>query len=228
VTLICARYLARRNRELTGGEQDQGSSGVDNTSSAREDRSGTILDRLVDTPVEAGRVSRRRRAVRFRVSMEVFELEPVTTRAYMFVIDPVNLVESVPPNVNSPFWFDDVVVGSKDTETRSDGIVPWLNRLSVTVGIGVFVSGNSVPTVKSTGPILEDKESVRIKTNGFFAHPRIPSKPSKPLEVDATPMDCFVITSPEEIVTVSKYSVPNRRGSAYSEDDFRGEKHTRE
>ena len=74
----------------------------------------------------------------------------------MVVIDPVNLVESVPPNVNSPFWFGSVVVGSKDTETMSDGIVPWLKRLSVTVGMGVFVSGDKVPTVKSTGPILKN------------------------------------------------------------------------
>jgi hypothetical protein len=159
MTSVCARYLARRNWEITGGEQDKGGSGVDDTSSAREDRSRTVLDGLVDTPVEAGRVSRRRRAVQSHVSME---LEPVTTRAYMFVIDPVNLVESVPPNVNSPFGLDDVVVGSKDTETRSDGMVPWLNRLSVTVGMGVFVSGDRVPTVKSTGPILGDRESARM------------------------------------------------------------------
>ena len=47
------------------------------------------------------------------------------TRAYTYVIDPVYFVESVPPNVNSPFLFGCEVVGSKDTETRSDGIVPW-------------------------------------------------------------------------------------------------------
>jgi hypothetical protein len=29
-----------------------------------------------------------------------------------------------------------------------------------------------------------------------------------PLEVEATPMDCWGITSPGAIVTVSKYSVP--------------------
>ncbi len=72
----------------------------------------------------------------------------------MNVSVPVNLVESVPPNVNSPFLTDDVVVGSKDTATRSDVMVPWLKRLSVTVGMGVFVSGDKVPSVKSTGPIL--------------------------------------------------------------------------
>ena len=130
----------------------------------------------------------------------------------MNVIDPVNLVESVPPNVNSPFWLSSVVVGSKDTETMSDGIVPWLNRLSVTVGMGVFVSGDNVPTVKSTGPILGNEQSARIQTDGLCAHPRIPSKPSKPLEVDATPMDCLVMTSPGEIVTVSMYSVPKKCG----------------
>ena len=135
----------------------------------------------------------------------------------MVVIDPVYLVESVPPKVNSPFWLSSVVVGSKDTATRSDGIVPWLNRLSVTVGMGVFVSGDNVPTVKSTGPILGNEESARLrgfkpKPMGLCAHPRIPSKPSKPLEVEATPMDCLVITSPGEIVTVSVYSVPKKSG----------------
>lgn len=122
--MIYVPYLARRNWSLTGGEQDKGRSGVDNTGRGREDSSRTVLNGLVDTPVLAGRVSRRRRAVQFRVRMEILELELVTTRAYMYVIDPVNLVESVPPNVNSPFWSDDEVVGSKDTETRSNEIAP--------------------------------------------------------------------------------------------------------
>jgi hypothetical protein len=86
--------------------------------------------------------------------MEILELEHC---AYTVVIDPVNLEESVLPNVNSPFSSDDEVVGSKDTATRSDGIVPWLERLSVTVGISLFVSGDKVPIVKSTGPILGNK-----------------------------------------------------------------------
>ena len=141
-----------RNWSLTGSEQDKGRSGVDNTGRGREDGGRTVLDGLVDTPVAVSRGSRRRWTVQFGVRMEILEL--VTTRAYMYVIDPVNLVESMPPNVNSPFLFDDEVVGSNDTETRSDEIVPWLNRLSVTVGIGLFESGDSVPTVKSTGPIL--------------------------------------------------------------------------
>ena len=128
------------------------------------------------------------------------------------MIDPVNLVESVPPNVNSPFWFDDVVVGSKDTATRSDGIVPWLKRLSVTVGMRLFVSGDKVPTVRSTGPILGNKVSAEIRSEELCAHPRIPSKPSKPLDVEATPMDCLEMTSPGAIVTVSKYSVPKKGG----------------
>jgi hypothetical protein len=75
----------------------------------------------------------------------------------MNVIDPVNLVESMPPNVNSPFLTDVVVVGSKDTATRLDGIACWLKRLSVTVGMRVVVSGDKVSKVKSTGPILGNK-----------------------------------------------------------------------
>ncbi len=130
----------------------------------------------------------------------------------MNVSVPVNLVESVPPNVNSPFLTDDVVVGSKDTETRSDVIVPWLKRLSVTVGMRVFVSGDKVPSVKSTGPILGNEASARIESDELCTHPRIPSKPWKPVEVEATPMDCPGITSPEPIVTVSKNSVPKKGG----------------
>ncbi len=95
----------------------------------------------------------------------------------------------MPPNVNSPFLTDVVVVGSKDTETRSDVIVPWLKRLSVTVGTSEFESGDKVPIVKSTGPILGNEVSARIESDEFCTHPRIPSKPSKPWEVEATPMD---------------------------------------
>ena len=72
----------------------------------------------------------------------------------MYVIGPMNLVGSAPPNVNSPFVSDIVVVGSKDTPTRSDEIVPCLRRLSVTVGTVEDVSGDKVPVVKSSGPIL--------------------------------------------------------------------------
>ena len=75
----------------------------------------------------------------------------------MVVIEPVNLEESVPPNVSSPFCSEAVVVGSKDTETMLAGIVPWLKRLSVTVGMREFEFGDKVPSVKSTGPILGNK-----------------------------------------------------------------------
>ena len=72
----------------------------------------------------------------------------------MYVIDPVYLAGSAPPNVNPPFVFDVVFVGSKDTPTRSDVIVLCLKRLSVTVGTVEFASGDKVSIVKSTGPIL--------------------------------------------------------------------------
>ena len=39
-------------------------------------------------------------------------------------IEPVNLVESVPPNVSSPFVTDAEFVGSKETPSSLDGIVP--------------------------------------------------------------------------------------------------------
>jgi hypothetical protein len=74
----------------------------------------------------------------------------------MNVISPVNLLRSVPPNVSSPFLTGEVVVvGSKDTETILDAMVPWLKRLSVTVGIVLFSAGDSVPIVRLAGPMLK-------------------------------------------------------------------------
>lgn len=61
----------------------------------------------------------------------------------------------------------------------------------MTVGIWVFVSGDNVSKVRSTGPI-----------------PRMPSTPSKPEEEVATPMDCLLIVSPLPSDTVSVNSLP--------------------
>ena len=67
-------YQARGNRLLTGGEQDKGGSGVDNTSSSRENGSRTVLDGLVDTPVLVSWGSRRGRAIQLYVSNEILHL----------------------------------------------------------------------------------------------------------------------------------------------------------
>ena len=77
----------------------------------------------------------------------------------------------MPPNVNSPFLTDVVVVGSKDTARRSAGIVPCEKRLSVTVGMVAPVSGDKVPIVKSSGPSLGNNVSVQILTNGASHSP---------------------------------------------------------
>jgi hypothetical protein len=61
----------------------------------------------------------------------------------------------------------------------------------VTVGMVVVGSFVRVPSVKSSGPI-----------------PRIPSTPLKPVDLEATPIDCWVMVSPLPRVTVSVYSVP--------------------
>ena len=76
----------------------------------------------------------------------------------------MNLVESVPPKVNSPFLSNVEVVGSKDTPRRSAGVVPCKKRLSVTVGMAVVVSGDKVSIVKSSGPSLWNV-SEKILTN---------------------------------------------------------------
>src|SRR5882757_388515 len=98
---------------------------------------------------------------------------------YTQVIAPVNLVESVPPNVNSPFLVDVVVVGAKDMPISSDVMVPWLNRLSVTVGMEDPLSGDKVPTVKSTGPILKNNVRLSIRTCGHFHSPENPVESSE-------------------------------------------------
>ena len=58
------------------------------------------------------------------------------TGTYVKVMDPVNLLESVAPNVNSPLVLDSEVVGSNETATKFDDILPWLKRLSVTIEDG--------------------------------------------------------------------------------------------
>jgi hypothetical protein len=51
-----------------------------------------------------------------------------------------------------------VVVGSKDTERRFDGIVRSLKRLSMTVGMLVFEAGRRVWIVRLAGPRLQNIE----------------------------------------------------------------------
>ena len=69
----------------------------------------------------------------------------------MKVMEPVNLEESVPPKVSSPFSTEEVVVGSKETATESTGMVPCEYRLSVNVGTDE--TPETVPSVRSVGPI---------------------------------------------------------------------------
>ena len=63
------------------------------------------------------------------ISEKVFSLQSDT---YVKVIEPVNLVESVPPKVTSPFVAESALLGSKDTATRFCGMDPCEKRLSVT------------------------------------------------------------------------------------------------
>jgi len=98
------------------------------------------------------------------------------------VMLPLNLEESVPPKVSSPLVTSSTVVGSKETATKLSGMVPCENKFPVTVA--TVVVPETVSSVKSSGPI-----------------PMIPSTPSKPVDVEATPMDWFLMTKLEEIVT---------------------------
>jgi hypothetical protein len=47
----------------------------------------------------------------------------------------------------------------------------------------------------------------------------IPSTPVKPVEVEATPIDCWVMVSPLPRVTVSVYSVPLKKRRYFSTYD---------
>ena len=88
----------------------------------------------------------------------------------------MNLVESIPPKVSSPFVVSRLVVGANEIPTSCASMRPCTNALSVTVGTHADVSGKRVPVcqdecdqrrskpcqsdmcslphVKSTGPIL--------------------------------------------------------------------------
>lgn len=116
-------------------------------------------------------------------------------------MDPVNFELSVPPHVISPFNISSLFVGLNEIPISFAEMILRENALSVTVGIRVFVAGDNVPKVRSTGPI-----------------PRIPSVPSNPEDVDATPIDCWGITSPGAIVTVSVNSVPEKEPDPYDTD----------
>ena len=50
----------------------------------------------------------------------------------MYVMEPVNLVESVPPKVSSPLVDSSDVVGSNETPITADEIRPCERALSVT------------------------------------------------------------------------------------------------
>jgi hypothetical protein len=145
-------------RSLTGRDQGESGSSVDNAGSLCENTSrGTVSDGLVDTPELVGRASCCK-GTSCPVAGEHRNFgSRLSTHTYMYVMFPVYLLWSVPPNVNSPSLTDDVLVGSKDTETILDAIVPWLKRLSVIVGTVLFTAGDSVPMVRSTGPILQKR-----------------------------------------------------------------------
>jgi hypothetical protein len=58
----------------------------------------------------------------------------------VYVTSPVMALVSTPPNVSVPFVVASVVpvVGSYEMPMDSVGIVPWLYRLSVTVGTVLY------------------------------------------------------------------------------------------
>ena len=60
------------------------------------------------------------------------------------------------PHESSPLNSDWLLAGSNEMPIKLEGIVSAEKRLSVTVGMEVEEPGESVPTVRSSGPILAD------------------------------------------------------------------------
>ena len=56
----------------------------------------------------------------------------LTATTHVNVIGAMNLLGSVPPKVSSPFNEVTSVAGSKEMDTRSAGMSPWLKALSTT------------------------------------------------------------------------------------------------
>ena len=73
------------------------------------------------------------------------------------MIGPLNFELSVPPKVNSPFSATTEVVGLNEIPIWFVVMTPCEKRLSVTVGIKLFVLGLRVPSVSETGPMLYDR-----------------------------------------------------------------------
>ena len=68
----------------------------------------------------------------------------------------MNLVGSTPPKVSSPFVLLRDAEGSKEMPTSCASIRPWLNALSVTVGMHWLTSGMSVPGDQVRDSVLMD------------------------------------------------------------------------
>jgi hypothetical protein len=80
-------------------------------------------------------------------------------------MSPVNFDESVPPKVSSPSAaLVAEVLGMYDMPIDSRGIVPCLNKLSVTVGTDVV--DPTVPRVRSTGPMLSTTKRMSGQVRG--------------------------------------------------------------
>ena len=73
----------------------------------------------------------------------------------MKVMTELSLLESRPPNIISPFVSLKLFVGAKETVTDCVSIRPSENAFSVTVG--TVLPSEVVPTVKSLGPILSQR-----------------------------------------------------------------------
>ena len=149
----------------------------------------------------------------------------ITGSKYNVLRVPLNLLESTPPKVSSPLVIDKEVVGSKEIPICFAEMIPWENKLSVTVGTNppadvvpditreiISTSKEAInhsPSVKSVGPMLNILMSFgAVNAIMQYIYPRIPSTPLNPKASSATPMDCPVIVKSSLRATVSRYSSP--------------------
>jgi hypothetical protein len=147
----------------TSGDKDERCSRINNTRSGLKDESRrTVTYGLVDPPEIASRKSVSEGTfIRPHVSTQILQTQ-LATGTYVNVISPVNFEWSVPPKVSSPFLYESAFVGSKETATILAEMVPWLKRLSVTVGILSPLDGESEPTVRFVGPMLRSMSSTNL------------------------------------------------------------------
>lgn len=129
----------------TAGKEQQSSTRIcDAGGGCEHSRSGgAVGDGLVNANEVASRCGGCNRAS--RDMRKCLHDEDDGEMSYTKLRGPVNLLESMPPKVSSPFVISRLVVGANEMPTSCASIRPCANALSVTVGTHADVLGKRVP-----------------------------------------------------------------------------------